>query len=351
MTLTKAVPIRNAAPTPLDGRLADMALVVCNADGSPRDGVLGAGNASILSTTATMHTAIAAAEFVTTKGKADGVAIFTNNGTVNVEHAAAPASNSRIDVVWVKHNDDTTGDGSALPEFGVTAGTAAASPTKPAIPTGALELGTLRVYSGTTSTDGGSNALANTYRMTAARGGVVPVRNATERTAWTNPVVGQIVYQLDTAETWRWTGSAWFLSERPLTAWTPTKSGFNIGNGTLTGYYKKHGLEVVGYIDFVAGTTSAATGTMSFDLPVAPLDTTSHEHIGNGLFRLTNPANNGWPVEVRHAGGTTVTINIPDPEDTVVAVGNNVNASFPTAGSWGSVRPTLRIRFSYLAAA
>ena len=209
MTLTKAVPIQNAAPVPLDGRRADMAKVVANVDGSPRVGVLGPAS-GLLTALATMNVAVAAAEFVTSKGKADGVSIFTNDGTVNVPIAAAPASNSRITVIWVKHNDDTTGDGDALPTFGTTDGTAAATPTKPAIPTGALELGTLRVYAGTSAANGGSNVLTETYQMTAMRGGVVPFRTLAELTAWTSATSGQVAYVIG-GNLYEATGSAWAM--------------------------------------------------------------------------------------------------------------------------------------------
>lgn len=208
MALSKGF-ARNNAKTPLDQREADMATIVCNADGSPRVGVLGAANASIVATTATMNVTIAAAEFVTSKGKADGVMIFTNDGSMNVLIAAAPASNSRIDVIWVKHEDNTTGDAASLPIFGVTAGVAAAAPTKPAIPTGALELATLRIYSGTTATNGGANVLTNTYQMTAARGGVVPFRTKTELDLWTTPVAWQRAYVLDTGDEYGRAGGAW----------------------------------------------------------------------------------------------------------------------------------------------
>lgn len=208
MALTRGF-IQNAVTTPLDARLMDMAQIAGNADGSPRVGVLGGDGRAIVTALATMNVAIAAADFVTSKGTADGVAIFTNDGTVNLAITAAPASNSRIDVVWVKHNDNTTGDATSTPVFGVTAGTAAASPTKPAIPTGALELATLRVYAGTTAANGGSNTLTNTYQMTASRGGTVPFRTLADLLAWTNPQRGQVAYNIATGDAWRWNGTAW----------------------------------------------------------------------------------------------------------------------------------------------
>lgn len=191
MALTKGF-VRNAQTSPLDARLMDMGQVVCSQGGAPRTGVLGGNSMSLVTPTASMNVAVAPAEFVQSKGKADGVVIFTNDGTVNVPIPAAPAANSRIDVVYVKHNDDTTGDANATPIFGVLQGAAAASPTKPGpIPTGAIELATVRVYAGTTATNGGSNTVTNTYQMTAMRGGCVIFRTKAEMLAWTDPTNGQ----------------------------------------------------------------------------------------------------------------------------------------------------------------
>ena len=196
MTLTKGF-VRLAATTALDTRLMDAAQFVRNADGSPRTGVLG-GFPSIVTTTAGMTVNVAAAAFVSTRGVADGVNRETNDGTVAVTIPAAPGSNSRFDLISVKHNDADAGDGSSLPVFVVTSGTAAASPTVPATPTGCEPLATLRIYSGTVATNGGSNVLTNIYRMTAMSGGVVPFRTIAERDLWTSPAPcdGQIAYCL-----------------------------------------------------------------------------------------------------------------------------------------------------------
>lgn len=351
MTLTKAIPIRNAAPTPLDGRLADMALLVCNSDGSPRTGVLGNASATIVTTTATMNLAVAAAEFATSKGKADGVSIFTNNGVVNVPVSAAPGSNSRIDVLWVKQNDDTTGDADALPTFGVTAGVAAALPVKPAIPTGAEELATLRIYSGTTATNGGSNVLTNTYKMTAARGGIVPFRTKDELDAWTNPVTGQHAFVESGDESYEWTGSAWILLLRPLGTWSPTVTGLTVGNGTLTAQCEKRGRIVEFFIEFVAGSTSNATGTVGFTLPFAPADAAlMHRYLGEGLFRLAT--GDAFPVRALLEGSSTLRVGGLDASGSSLAVGSRLSNAWPTGGAWGDVtwRPKLYLHGTYLAA-
>lgn len=211
MTLSRSF-VRNAAMTPLDARLMLMELITQNFDGTPRTGVLEAGDAfSICGPTATMNLEVISADFVLSKGVADGVTMIRNDGTVLVPVTAAPPSNSRIDVLYVKHNDDTTGDASALPIFGVLAGVAAASPVKPGpLLTGALELGTLRIFSGTTATNGGANVFTTTYQMTALRGAPVPFRSTADRNLWTNPQPGQLARITDGATPQaRWNGSAW----------------------------------------------------------------------------------------------------------------------------------------------
>lgn len=196
--------IRNAPTTPLDARLMNMAGIASNGDGSPRVGVIGALTTPLLTptgTTAPMTVNVAAAEFATSRGRADGVSIFANDGPVPVTITAAPISNSRIDAIWVKHNDNTQGDADSLPVFGVTAGTAAAVPVKPAVPTGATELGTIRVYSGTTAANGGSNTTTDTFAMTAARGAAVPFRTKADLDAWTARV-GQLAVVLSNGSTY-----------------------------------------------------------------------------------------------------------------------------------------------------
>lgn len=265
MTLTKGH-ARNAAKTPLDQRLADMALVVADVAGNPRTGVMGGANPSIVTSQPNMTVAVAAAEFVTSKGKADGVMIFTNDGTVTVPISAAPVANSRISVVWVKHNDDTTGDGAAFPVFGTTDGAAAAVPDKPAIPSGALELATVAIAAGTTATNANSSIVSNTYQMTAARGGVVSVRSTTEREAITNPVEGQLAYVRSIDAMYEWLAPGWVhVSGRPELG-NISITGTNLKNRTANDSYRPRARKQSGTVFLegsadVSATTTWVTGT------------------------------------------------------------------------------------------
>lgn len=81
-----------------------------------------------------------------------GKYLVRNVGSTNVALTAAPVSNSRYDLVYVRVNDATAGgpagDNAA---FGVLAGTAAASPTVPTTPTSAIALATVLRTAGDTS--------------------------------------------------------------------------------------------------------------------------------------------------------------------------------------------------------
>lgn len=157
-----------------------------------RTGVLWAPGSTTLitgtSATGTMTVNIAAHHWVTTRGTADGVYIGTREaaGTVNI--AAAPGSNSRIDLIYEKQNDSgstVSPDGSTGELYGVVTGVANISPTKPALPVGAIELGTITLTSIATSTNGAGSTIANTVAQTVARGADIPCRNQAERDALT----------------------------------------------------------------------------------------------------------------------------------------------------------------------
>lgn len=88
---------------------------------------------------------------VCSKGEADGSTLaYCEGGTVAVK--ANSASNPRIDVVWVTAHDVTQGDSDNLVTLGVTQGTAAASPTEPAIPAYATKLAAMQMPAGATTT-------------------------------------------------------------------------------------------------------------------------------------------------------------------------------------------------------
>ncbi|RRJ85897.1 hypothetical protein EG850_10940 [Gulosibacter macacae] len=86
---------------------------------------------------------------VASRGGADGATTFPiASGTVTT--TAAPASGSRIDLIWARQNDPSKGDADNLVTSGVTQGNAAPTPVAPALPAGAVELARALVPSGAT---------------------------------------------------------------------------------------------------------------------------------------------------------------------------------------------------------
>lgn len=101
--------------------------------------------------TYTVHSGVA----VVSRGDSDGYVICEVPLTT-VATTAGPASGSRLDRVWVRQHDNTQGDADNRVEVGVTHGSAAASPSLPALPTGALELTRVLIPQGATATNAGS---------------------------------------------------------------------------------------------------------------------------------------------------------------------------------------------------
>lgn len=213
MTLTRTFPTDRAAGLPLaDTRLLVAAMVESDTTGKPRAGVLPSHYNPLVTGTTGMAYSVAAFSAVTARAGM-GAELVANDGAATVATTAAPGANSRIDVIWVRSLFTTTGDAATDPVFGVTQGVAAASPSKPSIPAGALELATAVVLSTTTQTS--TAVITQTYPYTAMRGGVVPVRNSAELAAWA-PAAGNyadIVADPNGANgLYRRDGAAWVLA-------------------------------------------------------------------------------------------------------------------------------------------
>lgn len=208
-----------------------------------RTGVLPCPNSLALVTgtaaTAPMTVSIAAHQAVTARTSAQGVYLGpTLEAPTTVNIAAAPSSNSRIDVVYVVQQDADSSvlspDASTGPVWAVATGTASSSPVKPAIPVGALELATVTVAAGATTTAGGLVTISNTVRQTVARGGIVPSRPGVTAAGG---YVG--AYRDDpTSFLQRWDGTNWntyatTASVAATTAFVTQASGWS----TYSGYY------------------------------------------------------------------------------------------------------------------
>lgn len=229
MALTDSLPTGDAGGlTVVDERLILSGLIAKNSDGTPRVGVFPAGTGILVTGRASMGYDVAPFKAATSR-TGTGVELLANDATVtNVATDAAPGANSRIDVIYVRPQFTANADAGNVPVLGVAKGTAAPVPTKPAIPAGALELATAEIPSTATST--ASVVITQTAPMTAAAGGIVLVRNASELTAFL-AADGTTARVLSTGATFRRQGGAWVAGAGA--AFSAAQASVNSG-GTVT---------------------------------------------------------------------------------------------------------------------
>lgn len=170
-------------------RQALAGLLAKNTDGTVKVGVLADGLGAVVTGAAGMSYSIRKHVAVTKVSEANGPTLVANDGTVSVATDPAPGSNSRIDTIWVQQRHlavDGGADTVNTPLFGVAKGAAAASPSAPTIPTGALELARVTVPSGTTATSG----------LTFTQGAQTSANGGRIVTAWTPLTLGNgwVVY-------------------------------------------------------------------------------------------------------------------------------------------------------------
>lgn len=199
MTLSASFPTEDSSGNPIDDtRRIFGGMVATAADGTPRLGVIDPDPSTPLVTgTTSMAYLIKGDEtFVTQRDSSTGgVELSANDAVASVATTTAPVANSRIDVIWIKCQFDVYGDsGLYAPTFGVTQGTADASPSVPSIPTGATALAHAEVTSTDTTTE--TVVITQVAPFTAMAGGVVVLRNETEQAAWVPPV-GSPAYRQD----------------------------------------------------------------------------------------------------------------------------------------------------------
>jgi hypothetical protein len=237
MTLHTGYGIKAAGVIPGDGsqdaidyRLGEAGAVIRSATGVPRYGVFSPG----VTGTGRADMRIDISSFVAFLGRGSsygGVKVANVGTLTSPVFDAAPSSNSRIDVVWIRQNDSVDGaDTTNVPEVGIAKGNAAATPTVPAVPTGALPLLDVKLPALVGSTDAATVTITPSAPFTAAAGGILPVRTKAELNSFAGSE-GQLALQLDTMKIWARRSGAW---KRHTEVMSHAESSFNrsgIGDG------------------------------------------------------------------------------------------------------------------------
>lgn len=109
------------------------------------------------------------------------VIAYEDGGTIAT--TAGPSSGKRYDVLYIFPNDVSQGDADNLTVIGIVKGTAASSPSVPAIPTGAVAIGTYLVPQGMTATSQATDAGLVNYAIpySASLGVVATNKNTTSQ--------------------------------------------------------------------------------------------------------------------------------------------------------------------------
>lgn len=266
MALTKSF-VQNAATTPVDGRFMLAGMLQKKADNTVRVGQLWGGSADVTATTASAPMTVqvaAGSSWALSRGYSDGAVIVANNGAATANIADAPNANSRYDLVWMRHNDSTVGDADSNPVFGVTTGTAAASPTVPTAPSGALALATVLVPAGVTTTSASGVTITNVYPFAAVSGSPIRYRNTTELNADIGNVLDGVQGYVKGGELYWARGGAWSNLSNGDTGWTTITlpsglTGTSYSYRRLNGVVYLRGSVAVNSGTFANGYTAAGT--------------------------------------------------------------------------------------------
>lgn len=261
--------------TPQEARLAMAGLLAENASGVPRQGLLHQANTNVVTGTASMSYDVSAINPVIVRAANDGVYLPTLTGVTNVETTSAPASGSRIDLIWVKQNDVEAGDSNNAAMLGVTQGDAAPVPVRPAasVPVGAYVIASKIVAAGQTNTLTGA-PISQEWVHTVTRGANIPVKSAADQATIT-PGPGVVIRRLDlpgtptfTGDGTKWVGQSWINLTPTKDLWerqATDPAQYLISNGQVSYQGKFHYLGV----DTTAGNNSGAALLMGMVPPEA----------------------------------------------------------------------------------
>lgn len=215
------------------------------------------GNVTGSTTGPNMIYSVPAESFATQRGTlaADGLYLWSNDGPVLVDSSTpAPSSGKRYDLIWARHKNayssDGFGDSDSLPALGVTAGTAASTPTRPtaSVPAGALVIAECLVTAG--NANAAAASITQVAPLATVKGAPIPVASSTARDALT-PYKDMRVSRQDQNGSIDWyNGTAWVAGD---TGWLTLGLIGGDYTGVNTMYRVKNG--VPGFLGLIQKNT------------------------------------------------------------------------------------------------
>lgn len=298
MGLVNGFPGHSARGTFADLRRDLEGAVVRSAAGVMRAGVFPGSATQLVTGRADMNVDVADFRAVQNRG---GAIFLANDGVAQVALDAAPASNKRIDLIYVFQQSTTLGDTADVPVFGVVKGTASPTPSVPALPPAvstAIPLATVEIPAGATTTSSAGVVITQVFPWTAMAGGTVHVRNSVELAAWA-PADGSAAFNIQTGRMYSRIGGAWaesgFKSPISLTKGVaaPGHSGpsVSVSAGVAT---------IVGRINNGNGLTLSSTFQQVATLPAGTWPD------GNIIAPATNASTSSGLVLVSSAGALSL---------------------------------------------
>lgn len=209
-------------------------MIAADVNGVPRSGVLPSSDVLVSASTGWN---VSVAPFVAVRTRDRKVLIGGQDTPSILPISAAPASNSRIDLIWALPSDVDGGDLPTDVVF-VRTGTVAASPIAPVppVPEG-IPLATVLVSAGM-----GSAAAATytqTFKYTVMSGGVLPVRNLSDLNSFVASS-GSFAYRIDNNRMYVRKSNSWVSLENSQELITATTDHFTAASGwsisSVSGY-------------------------------------------------------------------------------------------------------------------
>lgn len=216
MTIRNGFPGASGIATFDDIRRDLEALIIRDQTGAIRTGILPNHTNPLVTAKASMAVDVAAFRGVVDR---NGAVLLANDGAVSVPiPAGAPASQSRIDLIYMAQKINALGDADNLPIIGIKTGDVSATPTPPpitaaGIPAGAVPLAQITIPAGAVTTQSSGVVITQVYPYTTTHGGLIYARSLTELNGF-NAIDGTRAHVLASDNGYVRKGGAW---TRPTT--------------------------------------------------------------------------------------------------------------------------------------